>query len=67
MATDPIYYKANRELILTRQKAYYHEKQANNPEYIARRKEYMREYMREYSKKHRSLQKENKILMTILV
>ena len=67
MATDPNYYKANREFILTRQKAYYHEKQANNPEYKAKRNEYMKEYLVEYMKKRRVIQKEAKLLSLILL
>ena len=67
MATDPEYYRANREFILTRQKAYYHEKQANNPEYKAKRNEYMKEYLVEYMKKRRVIQKEAKLLRLILI
>lgn len=65
--------------MLASQKAYYHRKQANDPEYKARRKEYMlgynmrdnnrgykRDYMREYSRKRYSIQKETKIFMAIL-
>ncbi len=67
MATDPVYYKNNREFILNRQKAYYHEKQANNPEYKAKRNEYMKEYLVDYMKKRRVFKKEANLLRLILI
>jgi hypothetical protein len=79
MARPADYYQTHREAMLASQKAYYYRKQANDPEYKARRKEYMleynmrdnmrdyrRDYMREYSRKRYSIQKETKILMAIL-
>ena len=80
MARPADYYQTHREAMLASQKAYYHRRQANDPEYKARRKEYMleynmregaldsrRDYMREYSRKRYSIQKETKIFMAILV
>ena len=76
MARPADYYQTHREALLANQKAYYHRRQANDPEYKARRKEYMleynmrdnkRDYMREYSRKRYSIQKETKIFMAILV
>lgn len=80
MARPADYYQTHREALLANQKAYYYRKQANDPEYRARRKEYMleynmregaldsrRDYMREYSRKRYSIQKETKIFMAILV
>lgn len=66
MPTDPIYYQANREFILNRQKAYYHEKQANNPEYKAKRNEYMKVYLVEYMKAKRRYNAEAKLLRMLL-
>lgn len=66
MARPADYYQTHREVMCANQRAYYYRKQANDPEYRARRKEYMREYMLDYTRKRRSIQKENKILLAIL-